>query len=83
MTHRYTLLSRFFGLHRVHLPGTTLGKKVYFVVMGNVFPIDKDIHERSGSRLKLSSYPFHQSCPLALKCLAAWSQKWHHTDTTI
>lgn len=45
MSHRYTLLSRFFGLHRVHLP-TALGKKVYFVVMGNVLPTDKDIHER-------------------------------------
>ena len=45
MANRYTLLCRFFGLHRVHLP-TALGKKVYFVVMGNVFPIDKPIHER-------------------------------------
>ena len=42
MQHRYTLLCRFFGLHRVHLP-TALGKKVYFVVMGNVFPIDKTV----------------------------------------
>ena len=45
MAHRYTLICRFFGLHRVHLP-TALAKKVYFVVMGNVFPIDKPIHER-------------------------------------
>ena len=45
MAHRYTLLCRFFGLHRVHLP-SALGKKVYFVVMGNVFPIDKPVHER-------------------------------------
>ena len=43
--HRYTLLCRFFGLHRVRLPGN-LGRTVYFVVMGNVFPIDKPIHER-------------------------------------
>lgn len=43
---RYTLLCRFFGLHRVHLPGSALGRKVYFVVMGNVFPIDRPIHER-------------------------------------
>lgn len=46
MQHRYTLLCRFFGLHRVHLPGMASGKKVYFVVMGNVFPIDKPIQER-------------------------------------
>ena len=45
IAHRYTLLCRFFGLHRVHLP-TGLGKKVYFVVMGNVLPIDKSVHER-------------------------------------
>jgi len=43
MAHRYTLLCRFFGLHCVHLP-TTLGNEVYFVVMGNVLPIDKPIH---------------------------------------
>ncbi|KAJ3114367.1 Phosphatidylinositol-4-phosphate 5-kinase [Phlyctochytrium bullatum] len=37
-----TLLSRIFGLHRVKLPGN---KKIHFVVMGNVFPPNKDIHE--------------------------------------
>lgn len=43
MAHRFTLLCRFFGLHRVQHRS---GKMVYFVVMGNVFPIDKPIHER-------------------------------------
>lgn len=38
----HTLLSRIFGLHRVKLPGN---KKIHFVVMGNVFPANKDIHE--------------------------------------
>ncbi|KAJ3391734.1 Phosphatidylinositol-4-phosphate 5-kinase [Lobulomyces angularis] len=37
-----TLLSRILGLHRVKLPGN---KKIHFVVMGNVFPAHKDIHE--------------------------------------
>ncbi|KAI9345645.1 hypothetical protein BDR26DRAFT_856386 [Obelidium mucronatum] len=37
-----TLLSRILGLHRVKLPGN---KKIHFVVMGNVFPPNKDIHE--------------------------------------
>ncbi|KAJ3120861.1 Phosphatidylinositol-4-phosphate 5-kinase [Nowakowskiella sp. JEL0407] len=41
-THPHTLLSRIFGLHRVKLPGN---KKIHFVVMGNVFPSNKDIHE--------------------------------------
>ena len=33
-----TLLVRFFGLHRVQLPK---GNKIYFVVMGNLFPNDR------------------------------------------
>jgi 1-phosphatidylinositol-4-phosphate 5-kinase len=37
-----TLLCRFYGLHRVKLPH---GKKIHFVVMGNVFPPNKDVHE--------------------------------------
>ncbi|KAJ3073324.1 Phosphatidylinositol-4-phosphate 5-kinase [Podochytrium sp. JEL0797] len=37
-----TLLCRIFGLHRVKIPG---GQKIRFVVMGNVFPANKDIHE--------------------------------------
>lgn len=37
-----TLLARFYGLHRVKLPK---GRKIHFVVMGNVFPPNKDIHE--------------------------------------
>ncbi|KAJ1548679.1 Phosphatidylinositol-4-phosphate 5-kinase, partial [Cladochytrium tenue] len=36
-----TLLTRVFGLHRVKLPGN---KKIHFVVMGNVFPANKDVH---------------------------------------
>ncbi|EOD08513.1 hypothetical protein EMIHUDRAFT_249031 [Emiliania huxleyi CCMP1516] len=43
MSHRFTLLCRFFGLHRVQQRS---GKVVYFVVMGNIFPIDKPVHER-------------------------------------
>lgn len=36
-----TLLSQFYGLHRVKLP---YGKKVHFVVMNNLFPPHRDIH---------------------------------------
>ncbi|KAI8603466.1 hypothetical protein EDD21DRAFT_302249 [Dissophora ornata] len=39
---QHTLLCRFFGLHRVKLPH---GRKIHFVVMGNVFPPNRDIHE--------------------------------------
>lgn len=38
----HTLLSRFYGLHRVKLPR---GKKIHFVIMNNLFPAHKDIHE--------------------------------------
>lgn len=38
-----SLLTRFYGLHRVRMSG--LRGKIYFVVMGNVFPAHKDIHE--------------------------------------
>ena len=44
-----TLLVRFFGLHRVQLPK---GKKIYFVVMGNLFPNDRPM--RSIYDLKVS-----------------------------
>ena len=36
-----TLLSQFYGLHRVKLP---YGRKVHFVVMNNLFPPHRDIH---------------------------------------
>nr|CAG8542785.1 12019_t:CDS:10 [Entrophospora candida] len=37
-----TLLSRFYGLHRIKLPR---GSKIHFVVMNNIFPPHRDIHE--------------------------------------
>ncbi|KAI0703017.1 SAICAR synthase-like protein [Cytidiella melzeri] len=41
-TNPHTLLSRFYGLHRVKLPR---GKKIHFVIMNNLFPPHKDVHE--------------------------------------
>ena len=37
-----TLLSQFYGLHRVKMP---YGKKIHFVVMNNLFPAHRDIHQ--------------------------------------
>lgn len=37
-----TLISQFYGLHRVKVP---YGRKIHFVVMNNLFPPHKDIHE--------------------------------------
>ena len=37
-----TLINRIYGLHRVKLPR---GRKIHFVVMANIFPPNKDIHE--------------------------------------
>ncbi|KAM0466147.1 hypothetical protein ACHAPV_001100 [Trichoderma viride] len=36
-----TLLSQFYGLHRVKMP---YGKKIHFVVMNNLFPPHRDVH---------------------------------------
>lgn len=41
-TNPHSLLSRFYGLHRVKLPH---GKKIHFVIMNNLFPPHRDIHE--------------------------------------
>ncbi|KAJ3997878.1 SAICAR synthase-like protein [Lentinula boryana] len=41
-TNPHTLISRFYGLHRVKLPR---GRKIHFVIMNNLFPPHKDIHE--------------------------------------
>jgi hypothetical protein len=38
-----SLLTRFFGLHRVKTACNP--RRIYFVVMGNIFPPNKDIHE--------------------------------------
>jgi len=37
-----TLLSQFYGLHRVKLP---FGRKIHFVIMNNLFPPHRDIHK--------------------------------------
>lgn len=41
-TNPHTLLSRFYGLHRVKLPR---GRKIHFVIMNNIFPPHRDVHE--------------------------------------
>ncbi|KAK9475326.1 SAICAR synthase [Dipodascopsis tothii] len=37
-----TLISQFYGLHRVKLP---YGRKIHFVIMNNLFPPHRDIHQ--------------------------------------
>ena len=37
-----TLISQFYGLHRVKMP---YGRKIHFVVMNNLFPPHRDIHQ--------------------------------------
>lgn len=38
----HTLISRFYGLHRVKLPR---GRKIHFVIMNNLMPPHRDVHE--------------------------------------
>ncbi len=40
--HPNTLLSQFYGLHRVKMP---YGRKIHFVIMNNLFPPHRDIHQ--------------------------------------
>ncbi|GAA5918160.1 hypothetical protein JCM1841_005280 [Sporobolomyces salmonicolor] len=42
MKNPHTLISRFYGLHRVKLPH---GRKIHFVIMNNLFPPHRDVHE--------------------------------------
>ena len=39
-----TLISQFYGLHRVKISGFG-GKKIHFVIMNNLFPPHRDIHQ--------------------------------------
>lgn len=41
-TNPNTLVTRIFGLHRLRMSAT---RKIYFVVMSNIFPPDKELHE--------------------------------------
>ncbi|KAK9241250.1 hypothetical protein V1525DRAFT_368275 [Lipomyces kononenkoae] len=41
-THPNTLISQIYGLHRVKLP---YGRKIHFIIMNNLFPPHRDIHQ--------------------------------------
>jgi hypothetical protein len=56
-----TLISQFYGLHRVKLP---FGKKIHFIVMNNLFPPHHDLHrtyDLKGSSLGREFVPKHFS----------------------
>lgn len=42
LTIQIPFISRFYGLHRVKLPH---GRKIHFVIMNNLFPPHRDVHE--------------------------------------
>jgi 1-phosphatidylinositol-4-phosphate 5-kinase len=48
----HTLISRFYGLHRVKLPH---GRKIHFVIMNNLFPPHRDIHETYDLKVRASA----------------------------
>lgn len=49
----HTLISRFYGLHRVKLPH---GRKIHFVIMNNLFPPHRDIHETYDLKVGSSTF---------------------------
>ena len=52
LTQPNTLLVRFYGLHRVKLPR---GRKIHYVVMENVFPPNRDMHETYDLKVRVHS----------------------------
>ena len=52
-----TLLSQFYGLHRVKI---AYGKKIYFVVMNNLFPPHRDIHRTFDLKGSTVGRDFHE-----------------------
>ncbi|CAK7564294.1 MAG: Phosphatidylinositol-4-phosphate 5-kinase [Sporothrix epigloea] len=79
-----TLLSQFFGLHRVKMP---YGRKIHFVVMNNLFPPHRDIHQTfdlKGSTIG-RDYPeelLSQNPRATLKDLN-WLRRHHHLEMGI
>lgn len=53
-----TLLSQFYGLHRVKIP---YGRKIHFVVMNNLFPPHRDIHRTFDLKGSLVGRDFEES----------------------
>jgi 1-phosphatidylinositol-4-phosphate 5-kinase len=42
----HTMIARFFGLHKIKFSDEGKTKRIYFVIMANVFNTDKEIHLR-------------------------------------
>ncbi|KAI9721376.1 MAG: Phosphatidylinositol-4-phosphate 5-kinase [Chrysothrix sp. TS-e1954] len=81
--HKYpnTLLSQFYGLHRVKLP---YGRKIHFVVMNNLFPPHLDIHttfDLKGSTVgRLFSEDAIEKHPRAVLKDLNWTRRNMHLD---
>lgn len=69
-----TLISQFYGLHRVKMPFNKSGiKKVHFIVMNNLFPSQRDIHIKYD--LKGSTWGRKYEVPVNLKDLSNFTLK--------
>ena len=69
-----TLISQFYGLHRVKMPFNKNGiKKVHFIVMNNLFPSQRDIHIKYD--LKGSTWGRKYEIPEKLQSLANFTLK--------
>lgn len=69
-----TLISQFYGLHRVKMPFNKSGiKKVHFIVMNNLFPSQRDIHVKYD--LKGSTWGRKYEIPEKLQSLANFTLK--------
>lgn len=76
-----TLLCRFYGLHRVKLPR---GKKIHFVVMGNVFPPNKDVHETYDLKVSFSKMFRSSAClPIYYLLLIIYGEREKGNETYV
>ena len=76
-----TLMSQFYGLHRVKIP---YGRKIHFVVMNNLFPPHRDIHQTfdlKGSTIgrDFKEEDLEQNPRATLKDLN-WLRRNHHLE---
>ena len=76
-----TLISQFYGLHRVKLP---FGRKIHFVVMNNLFPPHRDVPQTCALKGSTVGREFHEqelaTNPRATLKDKNWLRRNHHLE---
>jgi 1-phosphatidylinositol-4-phosphate 5-kinase len=75
-----TLLSQFYGLHRVKIP---YGRKIHFVVMNNLFPPHRDIHATYDLKGSTVGREFHKKEGEDTVRVTLKDMNWLHDKRTL